>query len=112
MLAPGSTIGILGGGQLGRMLAIAAAQLGYRVHVYTPQRDSVAAEVAAEATVAPFTDPLALHRFAIALRTAASTRSDTSGRSSRTDGGSSLMCRIATATKFSPGNGTWLVSSS
>ncbi len=64
MLQPGGTIGILGGGQLGRMLAMAAAQLGYRVHVYTPERDSVAAEVAAEATVAPFTDPLALHRFA------------------------------------------------
>ena len=60
MLAPGGTIGILGGGQLGRMLAIAAAQLGYRTHIYTPERDSVAAEVAAEATVAPFTDPLAL----------------------------------------------------
>jgi 5-(carboxyamino)imidazole ribonucleotide synthase len=64
MLAPGGTIGILGGGQLGRMLAMAAAQLGYRVHIYTPERDSVAAEVAAEATIAPFTDPLALHRFA------------------------------------------------
>ncbi|MXO75288.1 5-(carboxyamino)imidazole ribonucleotide synthase [Altererythrobacter aerius] len=66
MLAIGGTIGILGGGQLGRMLAVAAAQLGYRVHIYTPERDSVAAEVAAEATVAPFTDPLALHRFAAA----------------------------------------------
>jgi 5-(carboxyamino)imidazole ribonucleotide synthase len=64
MLKPGATIGILGGGQLGRMLAIAAAQLGYRCHVYTPERDSVAAEVAAEATVSPFTDPLALGRFA------------------------------------------------
>ena len=64
MLQPGGTIGILGGGQLGRMLAIAAAQLGYRTHIYTPERDSVAAEVAAEVTVAPFTDPLALGRFA------------------------------------------------
>ena len=64
MLQAGGTIGIFGGGQLGRMLAMAAAQLGYRVHVYTPERDSVAAEVAAEATIAPFTDPLALHRFA------------------------------------------------
>ena len=60
----GSTIGILGGGQLGRMLALAAAPLGYRCHIYTPERDSVAAEVAAEVTVAPFTDPLALGRFA------------------------------------------------
>lgn len=66
MLQPGGTIGILGGGQLGRMLAMAAAQLGYRAHIYTPERDSVAAEVAAEATVAPFTEPLALGRFAAA----------------------------------------------
>ena len=64
MLRVGGTIGILGGGQLGRMLAIAAAPLGYRCHVYTPERDSVAAEVSAEVTVAPFTDPLALGRFA------------------------------------------------
>ena len=60
----GGTIGILGGGQLGRMLALAAAPLGYRCHIYTPERDSVAAEVSAEVTVAPFTDPLALGRFA------------------------------------------------
>jgi len=65
-LRQGGTIGILGGGQLGRMLAMAAAQLGYRAHIYTPDRDSVAAEVAAEATIAPFTDPLALGRFALA----------------------------------------------
>ncbi|HWK34932.1 MAG TPA: 5-(carboxyamino)imidazole ribonucleotide synthase [Sphingomonas sp.] len=37
MLPPGSTIGILGAGQLGRMLAVAAAQLGYRTHVYAPE---------------------------------------------------------------------------
>ncbi|MGN3974741.1 5-(carboxyamino)imidazole ribonucleotide synthase [Tsuneonella sp. SYSU-LHT278] len=64
MLRAGGTIGILGGGQLGRMLAMAAARLGYRCHVYTPERDSVAAEVSAAVTVAPFTDPLALGRFA------------------------------------------------
>jgi 5-(carboxyamino)imidazole ribonucleotide synthase len=46
------------------MLALSAAPLGYRCHVYTPERDSVAAEVAADVTVAPFTDPLALGRFA------------------------------------------------
>ena len=47
MLPPGSTIGILGGGQLGRMLAVAAAQLGYQVQIYAPDRESVAADVAA-----------------------------------------------------------------
>ena len=45
MIPPGETIGILGGGQLGRMLAMAAAQLGYRAHVYAPEADSIAAEV-------------------------------------------------------------------
>ena len=54
MLAPGSTIGILGGGQLGRMLAIAAAQLGYRCHIYAPEENCVAADVAAEFTCGPF----------------------------------------------------------
>ena len=48
MLQPGSTIGILGGGQLGRMLAVAAAQLGYRCHIYAPEKVSVAAEVSAD----------------------------------------------------------------
>ena len=47
-LPPGSTIGILGGGQLGRMLAVAAAQLGYRCHIYAPEKVSVAAEVSAD----------------------------------------------------------------
>lgn len=63
-LAPGSTIGILGGGQLGRMLAIAAAQLGYRCHIYAPEEDSVAAEVAADFTCKPYFDTDALRAFA------------------------------------------------
>jgi 5-(carboxyamino)imidazole ribonucleotide synthase len=63
-LAPGSTIGILGGGQLGRMLAIAAAQLGYRCHIYAPEADSVAAEVSAEFTCKSFTDTDSLRAFA------------------------------------------------
>ena len=45
MLKPGSTIGILGGGQLGRMLALSAAQLGYRCIGYAPEGDNVAASV-------------------------------------------------------------------
>jgi 5-(carboxyamino)imidazole ribonucleotide synthase len=63
-LPPGSTIGILGGGQLGRMMAIAAAQLGYRCHIYAPEEDSVAAEVAAEFTCKPYFDTNALLAFA------------------------------------------------
>jgi 5-(carboxyamino)imidazole ribonucleotide synthase len=64
MIRPGETLGIVGGGQLGRMLALAAAQLGLRVHVYAPARDSPALEVAAERTVASYTDEEALVRFA------------------------------------------------
>ncbi len=46
-LPPGSTIGIIGGGQLGRMLSIAAAQLGYRTHIYAPEASGPAADVSA-----------------------------------------------------------------
>ena len=64
MIPPGSTIGILGGGQLGRMLAMAAAQLGYRCHVYSPVKDSVAAEVSASVTCGEWYDRAALTAFA------------------------------------------------
>jgi 5-(carboxyamino)imidazole ribonucleotide synthase len=67
MLPPGSTIGILGGGQLGRMTALAAARLGYRTHVFADEPDSPAAQVAATATVARFEDAEALARFAAAI---------------------------------------------
>src|SRR3546814_1309887 len=66
LLAPGSTIGILGGGQLGRMLAVAAAQLGYRTHVYAPDRESVAAQVAAQHSQAAWDDAPRLAAFAAA----------------------------------------------
>jgi len=64
MIPPGETIGILGGGQLGRMIAMAAAQLGYRCHVYAPEADSVAAEVSAQFTCAAYDDAAALATFA------------------------------------------------
>src|SRR5438270_9493811 len=67
MLAPGSTIGILGGGQLGRMTALAAARLGYRCHVFADERDSPTAQVCGLATVAEFSDGEALERFAGAV---------------------------------------------
>ena len=67
MIAPGGTIGVLGGGQLGRMTALAAARLGYRVHVFTPEADSPCAQVAAAATVASFDDHAALAAFAQAV---------------------------------------------
>ncbi len=66
-LPPGATIGILGGGQLGRMSALAAAKLGYRVHVFAPEADGPAMQVAAARTVAPYEDQAALARFAGAV---------------------------------------------
>ncbi len=64
MIPPGETIGILGGGQLGRMIAMAAAQLGYRCHIYAPEADSIAAEVSAAFTCAAWDDAAAMARFA------------------------------------------------
>ena len=66
-LPPGARIGILGGGQLGRMLALAAASLGYRVHVFANEADSPAAQVCGTATVAAFDDREALEGFARAV---------------------------------------------
>ncbi len=63
-IAPGATIGIIGGGQLGRMLALAAARLGYRCHVYAPDETGPAALVAARFTRGAFEDEAALARFA------------------------------------------------
>jgi 5-(carboxyamino)imidazole ribonucleotide synthase len=63
-LPPGSTIGILGGGQLGRMLAMAAAQLGYRCIGYGPKGDNVAADVSADFIEAGWGDTETLSRFA------------------------------------------------
>jgi 5-(carboxyamino)imidazole ribonucleotide synthase len=62
----GATIGILGGGQLGRMLALAAAPLGYKVHVYAPEAELVAAEVSARCTRAAYEDRESLAAFAAA----------------------------------------------
>lgn len=67
MIAPGATIGILGGGQLGRMTALAAAALGYKSHVYCPDPASPAKHVTAFATTAPYADERALARFAEAV---------------------------------------------
>jgi len=63
-LSPGSTIGILGGGQLGRMLSIAAAQLGFDVAIFTDEPDSPASRVSARAVVASYADEAALADFA------------------------------------------------
>jgi 5-(carboxyamino)imidazole ribonucleotide synthase len=66
MIPPGETIGILGGGQLGRMIALAAANLGYRCHVFAPEPDAIAADVCAAFTCAEWTDHAALAQFTAA----------------------------------------------
>ncbi|HTR86626.1 MAG TPA: 5-(carboxyamino)imidazole ribonucleotide synthase [Reyranella sp.] len=64
VLAPGSTIGILGGGQLGRMTALAAAELGYRCIVLAPEAESIAGQVSAGHVQADYEDAAAIARFA------------------------------------------------
>jgi 5-(carboxyamino)imidazole ribonucleotide synthase len=64
MLKPGDTIGILGGGQLGRMLALAAARLGLSCHIYCPEAESPAFDVSASHTIGRYDDERALAAFA------------------------------------------------
>lgn len=64
VIPPGSTIGILGGGQLGRMIAVAAAQLGYRSYIYAPEESGPAADVSARWTRGAYEDADALAAFA------------------------------------------------
>lgn len=65
-LRPGATIGIIGGGQLGRMLAMAAARLGYRTVILDPEGDCPAAQVANEQIVAAYDDAHGLARLGTA----------------------------------------------
>ncbi|AOZ71077.1 5-(carboxyamino)imidazole ribonucleotide synthase [Rhodobacter xanthinilyticus] len=64
MLPPGSTIGILGGGQLGRMLSVAASRLGLKTHIYEPGAAPPAGHVAEKVYTAPYEDEAALRAFA------------------------------------------------
>lgn len=63
-LPPGAVIGMLGGGQLGRMAATAAAHLGYRCHIFCPDEDAPATQVTSRATIADYRDESALAGFA------------------------------------------------
>lgn len=67
MLPQGAIIGILGGGQLGRMLSVAAARLGYRTHIFEPAANPPAGHVADRVTTAPYEDLNALRAFASAV---------------------------------------------
>ncbi|TDK41281.1 5-(carboxyamino)imidazole ribonucleotide synthase [Antarcticimicrobium luteum] len=63
-LKPGAVIGILGGGQLGRMLSVAASRLGFAAHIYEPGANPPAGQVAAQVTTAGYDDAAALTAFA------------------------------------------------
>ncbi|MFW5681676.1 MAG: 5-(carboxyamino)imidazole ribonucleotide synthase [Phycisphaeraceae bacterium] len=63
-ILPGATLGVLGGGQLGRMFALAARSMGYRIHVLCPDRDAPAAQVADAVVEADYHDVEACERFA------------------------------------------------
>ena len=64
MILPGSTIGVLGSGQLGRMFAIAARQMGYRVHTFSPDFDTPTGQVSDLEVTAPYEDLDAIRDFA------------------------------------------------
>jgi 5-(carboxyamino)imidazole ribonucleotide synthase len=66
-LPPNATIGLVGGGQLGRMSALAAARLGYRCHILTREQDSPAAQVSHGVTISDYADPVSLRQFAAAV---------------------------------------------
>ncbi|WP_171178936.1 5-(carboxyamino)imidazole ribonucleotide synthase [Ruegeria sp. HKCCD8929] len=66
-LSPGATIGILGGGQLGRMLSVAAARLGLTTHIYEPGANPPAGQVADRVTTAAYDDAAALEAFAASV---------------------------------------------
>lgn len=66
-LAPGSTIGILGGGQLGRMLVSAAAELGLKTFVWSDAADSPACELASRSAIAPYDDAATRAEFVTAV---------------------------------------------
>jgi 5-(carboxyamino)imidazole ribonucleotide synthase len=66
-LPPNVTIGLVGGGQLGRMSALAAARLGYRCHILTRETDSPAAQVSHAVTISDYSDRVSLRAFAAAV---------------------------------------------
>jgi 5-(carboxyamino)imidazole ribonucleotide synthase len=67
---PGDAIGIIGGGQLGRMMAMAAADLGLDVHIFAPDKDCPASRVARKTWIAPYDDTAALLEFAANVKVA------------------------------------------
>lgn len=66
-LLPGATIGVMGGGQLGRMFAVAARRMGYFVHTFSPDKNGPAAQFSDQATTAAYDDEEAVRRFAGAI---------------------------------------------
>ncbi len=66
-LLPGAMIGVMGGGQLGRMFAVAARRMGYRVHTFSPEKDGPAAQFSDRATTGDYDDEAAVTEFALSI---------------------------------------------
>jgi len=64
IVEPGGVIGVIGGGQLGRMLALAAAPLGLKTHIFTPEKNSPASQIASSTSIGSYKDENALDQFA------------------------------------------------
>jgi 5-(carboxyamino)imidazole ribonucleotide synthase len=62
-ILPGATVGVLGSGQLGRMFAVAARRMGYRVHTFSPDTDTPTGQVADVEIAAPYEDLDAVRAF-------------------------------------------------
>ncbi len=67
MIKPGAKIGIIGGGQLGKMTAVAASMMGYKVHVFSNEKNSPAAQVATKTTIEKYSNKAALKKFAASV---------------------------------------------
>lgn len=90
---PGSTIGILGGGQLGRLLALAAGKMGYRSHIFCPENDCPAAQVADAHTNAAYDDIGALQSFADDIQVVTSEFENVPAETLRIIGGQNVPVR-------------------
>src|ERR1700681_4820527 len=67
-ILPGGTVGVLGSGQLGRMFAMAARRMGYRVHTFSPDADTPTGQVSDVEVIAPYDDLDAVRQFAKAVK--------------------------------------------
>ena len=100
-LSPGATIGILGGGQLGQMLSLAASRLGFQCHIYCPDAGGPAARVSANETNAPYEDIAALKAFASSVDCVTYEFENVPGKTAETVAGLTRLCPEAKVLQIS-----------